>query len=92
MTGTWSKARVRKKQCSIELLTRGIRLLLPCSCPSPSYISRNTWSNYMSLSVFLLGGGGEKPEKASKKGKQKAAAIALDDGLDALFKSSVRVS
>jgi hypothetical protein len=45
----------------------------------------------MSLSALLLGG--EPPVKASKKRKQKEQepAVSIDDGLDALFKSSVRV-
>jgi nucleolar protein 12 len=45
----------------------------------------------MSLSALLLGG--ESAVKASKKRKQKEQepAVSIDDGLDALFKSSVRV-
>jgi hypothetical protein len=45
----------------------------------------------MSLSALLLGGG--PAVKASKKRKQKEQepAVSIDDGLDALFKSSVRV-
>jgi hypothetical protein len=45
----------------------------------------------MSLSALLLGG--EPAVKASKKRKQKEQepAVSIDDGLDALFKSSVRV-
>jgi hypothetical protein len=45
----------------------------------------------MSLSALLLGG--EPPVKASKKRKSKEQepAVSIDDGLDALFKSSVRV-
>jgi hypothetical protein len=40
----------------------------------------------MSLSALLLDG--QPSEKSSKKSKGKEKAVIIDDGLDALFKSS----